>query len=132
MNPYKKNKIQQLASEYAKDIIAHFNIGNVRCIRIPSPRSYSDLYPFMNEVQKCVNSIVGENVIEVMYHYKTNKARSYRLDCCLSYVPYGERQVKYDMTPLHELHDITEELFAKDLYDHELRALSRERSKGKI
>lgn len=132
MNPYKANRIHSLAQEYAKDIIAHFNLGNVRCIRIPSPRSHSDLYPFMKEVQKCVNSIVGENVIEVMHHYKTNIARSYRVDSCLSYVPYGEHLVKYDMTPLHELHDIKEELFARDRYDNELRALSRERSKGKI
>lgn len=132
MNPYKKNKIPQLAQEYAKDIIAHFNLGNMRGVRIPNPRSYCDIYPFMDEVQKCIDGIIGENVIKIRYAYRYNTAQSYRLDYCLSYAPFGEYPDKYDMTPFHELHDIKEELFAEDRYDHELRALSRERSKGKI
>lgn len=132
MNPYKKTKLHQLAYEYAKDVISHFNLGNMRCVRIPSPRAISDLDPFTDEVQKCVDSIVGENVISVRYGYRTNFARSNRLDYGLSYFPCGAYPERRDMTPFHELHDIKEELYAADRYDDELRALSRERSKGKI
>lgn len=132
MNPYKANKIHNLAQEYAKDVIAHFNIGNVRGIRVPTPRSRIDLISFMDEVQKCVNDIVGEDVIEVEVWHRTTLFKAYTFENAIAYFPYGERPNKKEMNPFHELHDIKEELSARDRYDNELRALSRERSKGKI
>lgn len=68
MNYYKANRIDTLAKEYAQDVVAHINLGNERGIALPVAKSIHDYWVLSELVQKYVDEITCDHIIDVEHH----------------------------------------------------------------